>query len=170
MNSVDAHGWVPLHYAASSGSTEVCQSLVQWRADVNFALPDFSTPLMLSVEEGHLPASRLLVDSGADLMCRDENGFTAQERCDPRIKVEVAKILLSPSSARTRKEQCAAGASASSVEAGLENLPPPAKAVDKQVDKSDPYAAILEKASQQYRMLPNSVMHEVQAVPRPVAN
>mmetsp|Transcript_51664 Transcript_51664/g.122982 ORF Transcript_51664/g.122982 Transcript_51664/m.122982 type:complete len:330 (+) Transcript_51664:86-1075(+) len=81
----DEYGWAPLHYAASGGHVELCEILLQARADVNATLPDFSTPLMLAVEEGKMRTARLLLDNGARTRCKDEAGFTVLERCAPGL-------------------------------------------------------------------------------------
>lgn len=96
FNAPDAHGWTALHYCAANGNMEVCKLLVDHCSDVNSTLPDFSTPLMLAVEEGHLPIARFLLDNGALPRCKDEDGFNAQDRCDKSIKPELEKILSRP--------------------------------------------------------------------------
>ncbi|CAE8591986.1 unnamed protein product [Polarella glacialis] len=102
----DAHGWSALHYGAASGKLEVCKVLVDHCSDVNTTLPDFSTPLMLAVEEGHLPIAKLLLDNGAAPWCKDEDGFTAQDRCDKSVKAELSKLLAVPVSESYRKVGC----------------------------------------------------------------
>mmetsp|Transcript_109652 Transcript_109652/g.234304 ORF Transcript_109652/g.234304 Transcript_109652/m.234304 type:complete len:165 (+) Transcript_109652:144-638(+) len=106
VNTPDVHGWTALHYCAANGNLEVCRILVDHCSDVNMTLPDFSTPLMLAVEEGHLPIARLLLDNGALPKCKDEDGFTAQDRCDKSIKSELVKLLALPVSERYRKSDC----------------------------------------------------------------
>lgn len=84
----DTHGWAPLHYSSSSGQVEVCRLLLQFRGDANAALPDFSTPLMLAVDEAHMAVAKVLLQEGALTHCKDEDGFTAQSRCDPQVQEE----------------------------------------------------------------------------------
>mmetsp|Transcript_96912 Transcript_96912/g.274465 ORF Transcript_96912/g.274465 Transcript_96912/m.274465 type:complete len:180 (-) Transcript_96912:105-644(-) len=103
INTPDKHGWTALHYCAASGNLEVCRVLVDHCSDVNTTLPDFSTPLMLAVEEGHLTIAKLLLDNGALPKCKDEDGFTAQDRCDKSIKAELARLLAVPVSERYHK-------------------------------------------------------------------
>jgi hypothetical protein len=81
-------GWTALHYAASEGHLEVCQLLLNARGDANVELPDFSTPLMLAVEEGRLPVAELLLKNGARWQSKDEAGFTAMDRCAPDLRPE----------------------------------------------------------------------------------
>lgn len=79
----DLYGWSSLHYAASSGHFEVCRLLLEARGDANAELPDFSTPIMLAVEEGNIPVAELLLQHGARTRSKDEAGFTVMERCAP---------------------------------------------------------------------------------------
>jgi len=113
---------------------------------------------MLSLEEGHLAASRLLLESKADVTRRDENGFTAQDRCEPRIKVEIVELMAMSASARTRKEQCASSISAGSTDTSVENLSS-MNPIDKEVDISETHA-VLERAAQKYGMLPTTFIQE----------
>lgn len=109
VNAPDPHGWTALHYCAASGHLEVCKVLIDHCSDVNATLPDFSTPLMLAAEEGHLSIAKFLLDNGALPKCKDEDGFTAQDRCDKNIEGELRKLLALPISERYRKTSDAAG-------------------------------------------------------------
>eukprot|EP00930_Biecheleria_cincta_P025065 TRINITY_DN17881_c0_g1_i1.p1 TRINITY_DN17881_c0_g1~~TRINITY_DN17881_c0_g1_i1.p1 ORF type:complete len:163 (+),score=37.00 TRINITY_DN17881_c0_g1_i1:165-653(+) len=103
VNAPDAHGWLALHYGSASGNLQVCKALLEQCSDVNCTLNDFSTPLMLAVEEGHLAVAKLLLENGALPWCKDETGFTAQDRCDKTIQPDLAKLLASPTSDSYRK-------------------------------------------------------------------
>jgi len=92
----DEHGWAALHYGAAAGHVEVCATLLAAGCDVNATLPDRSTPLMLAVEEAHLLVAQLLLESGALIGCRDDEGFTAFDRCDEDIRDGFAKRVWSP--------------------------------------------------------------------------
>eukprot|EP00928_Gymnodinium_smaydae_P033876 TRINITY_DN2413_c0_g8_i1.p1 TRINITY_DN2413_c0_g8~~TRINITY_DN2413_c0_g8_i1.p1 ORF type:complete len:158 (-),score=34.68 TRINITY_DN2413_c0_g8_i1:137-610(-) len=103
VNAPDPHGWTALHYAAASGNLEVTRTLIDYCGDVNSTLPDLSTPLMLAVEEGHLSVADLLLTNGALVKVKDEDGFTAQDRCDKSIKDDLARLLAMPVSDQYRK-------------------------------------------------------------------
>jgi len=98
LNSIDLHGWSALHYGSAGGHLTVCKVLVESSCDVNMTLPDFSTPLMLAVEEGHLSIARYLLDGGALPHRKDEDGFTAHDRCDKSIQQALSKYLCLPGS------------------------------------------------------------------------
>lgn len=69
-NAVDGHGWSALHYSSASGQLELCKYLLSQSSDVNSTLNDFSTPLMLAVEEAHLEVAELLLKNGAMPWCK----------------------------------------------------------------------------------------------------
>eukprot|EP00928_Gymnodinium_smaydae_P006756 TRINITY_DN12409_c0_g1_i1.p1 TRINITY_DN12409_c0_g1~~TRINITY_DN12409_c0_g1_i1.p1 ORF type:complete len:580 (+),score=99.23 TRINITY_DN12409_c0_g1_i1:79-1740(+) len=87
----DDASWA-LHHAAVGGHVEVCRLLLESRGRADAFSRDFSTPLMLAVEEARLPVAKLLLGYGARADLKDENGFTALDRCDPRIRGEFAGL------------------------------------------------------------------------------
>lgn len=90
-NIADEAGWSPLHYSASSGHAEVSWLLLEFRADIEAMLPDRSTALMLAAEEAQRAVVRLLLQRGASTKSRDEDGFSALERCDPEVISELLR-------------------------------------------------------------------------------
>lgn len=89
----DEHGWAPLHWSACNGHVSMCELLLEFKADLEASLPDHSTPLMLAAEEAHLAVARLLLQRGALTACKDEDGFTALDRCDIEMRNEFASCL-----------------------------------------------------------------------------
>merc|ERR1719263_350558 len=89
----DAYGWSSLHYAACGGHFEVSRLLLEARGDANVELPDFSTPLMLAVEEGDIPVAELLLQHGARTRAKDEAGFTVMDRCAPAALHEFTALV-----------------------------------------------------------------------------
>jgi ankyrin repeat protein len=66
-------------YAAAENHIEVCEILIDYRADVNAVDKDGCTPLMMACESGNTAIVELLINSGADLEKRQSNfeGMTA---------------------------------------------------------------------------------------------
>jgi len=93
-NGRDEHGWAPLHYGASCGHFAACEALLEAGSDLEVQLPDLSTPLMLSAEEGYLDVARLLLERGTWAEQKDEDGFTALDRCEAATREEFAELLL----------------------------------------------------------------------------
>mmetsp|Transcript_12779 Transcript_12779/g.30588 ORF Transcript_12779/g.30588 Transcript_12779/m.30588 type:complete len:158 (+) Transcript_12779:105-578(+) len=79
--------------AAANGHMEVCKALIGSGCDINATTDDYSTPLMLAAEEGHLAICRLLLESGAMEAQKDENGFTAADRCDQTMKADFQLLV-----------------------------------------------------------------------------
>lgn len=96
-NTRDCAGWAPIHYAAAEGHLDVCALLLEAnKGDVNVASPDHSTPLMLAAEEGHLHVVRLLLsflDADLHLRRKDDDGFTALDRCADSIREDFESLL-----------------------------------------------------------------------------
>lgn len=90
----DEHGWSALHHAVAGCHFDVCQALVEFKADLQVQLPDLSTPLMLAADEGNIPLARLLLRAGALPGLRDDDGFTAQDRCESSLRPQFASVVL----------------------------------------------------------------------------
>jgi uncharacterized protein len=76
---VNREGWSPLHYASSSGHTDVIKFLLDNHAYIDAASPGNITPLMLAARHNQTTASRLLVEEGADPSLKSDQGFTAAD-------------------------------------------------------------------------------------------
>jgi hypothetical protein len=70
-------GWTPLHYASSTGQLEVAQYLIGNGAIIDSMSPSNTTPLMMAVLGGNEVLIKLLLDKGADLKLRNDQGLTA---------------------------------------------------------------------------------------------
>jgi ankyrin repeat protein len=77
-NSRDLSGRTPLSYAAEKGHFETVQELLIESGE-GWSSLDFSsrTPLSYAVENGNIEVVRLLVENGADLAAKGDNGETA---------------------------------------------------------------------------------------------
>jgi len=73
-------GWTPLHYAASAdheNSVEIAKLLLEHHAYIDAESPNKSTPLMLAAQYGSEAMVQLLLDAGADVQLRNQQGLTA---------------------------------------------------------------------------------------------
>ena len=70
-------GWTPLHYASSRGQLEVAQYLIANGAKIDSLSVSNTTPLMMAVIGSNETLIKLLLDKGADLKLRNDQGFTA---------------------------------------------------------------------------------------------
>eukprot|EP00930_Biecheleria_cincta_P047825 TRINITY_DN33223_c0_g1_i1.p1 TRINITY_DN33223_c0_g1~~TRINITY_DN33223_c0_g1_i1.p1 ORF type:complete len:187 (-),score=31.36 TRINITY_DN33223_c0_g1_i1:7-495(-) len=95
VDGKDRDGWQGLHYSASAGSVETCKLLLEFHADCNAVLPDLSTSLMLAADEAQIDVARLLLQNGALSKCKDEDGFTAAQRCDASVREEFERLISS---------------------------------------------------------------------------
>lgn len=78
--SVNKPGWTPLHYAASANhehSTEIVRLLLENHAYIDAESPNKSTPLMLAAQYGSEGMVKLLLDEGADVQLRNQQGLSA---------------------------------------------------------------------------------------------
>ena len=66
-----------LLFAASVGSEEAVQMLLQHKADLNFRGPNGQTALMMAAEKGHTNVVKMLMEAGANLYTRDCNDNNA---------------------------------------------------------------------------------------------
>jgi len=70
-------GWTPLHYAATSGHTELIQLLLDESAYIDAESPNGTTPLMMAARYGNAKAVQLLIDEGADILLKNQLGLSA---------------------------------------------------------------------------------------------
>ena len=79
---VDHIGWTPLHYACAKGHLDVAQFLIANGAIVDAMSAGNTTPLMMAVQSGNEQLVKLLLDKGADLQIRNNNGLSAIDIAD----------------------------------------------------------------------------------------
>jgi ankyrin repeat protein len=80
--NINSLGWTPLQYACTRGHLEVAEFLVVNGAKVNALSPNNSTALMMSVMSGNEYLVKYLLDNGADLKIRNQQGLTAIDFAD----------------------------------------------------------------------------------------
>jgi len=74
---INHEGWSALHYCAAEGRLEVCQYLLDQKADIDAASPNGTTPLMMAARQGHFDVVKLLLWEHADPQRKSESGQTA---------------------------------------------------------------------------------------------
>lgn len=74
---VNQEGWAALHYAAASGSDEIVDLLLKKSAAVNAPSPNGTTALMMAARAGHIMMVKRLLDAGANLTQKNEQGLNA---------------------------------------------------------------------------------------------
>jgi len=88
-------GWTPLHYAATSGQTEIVAYLIEQGAKVNALSESNTTPLMMAVRSGNIETVSVLLKNGADLQIVNNQGFTAIDVADLFGRGEISEGLSS---------------------------------------------------------------------------
>mmetsp|Transcript_21475 Transcript_21475/g.31148 ORF Transcript_21475/g.31148 Transcript_21475/m.31148 type:complete len:564 (-) Transcript_21475:167-1858(-) len=78
LNSTDAQGNTPMHWAARCGDTELMKTLVHHGAAINEKSPSDSRmqPIHWAASEGKISSIRFLVNSNVDIDSTDANGCT----------------------------------------------------------------------------------------------
>lgn len=77
---VNKTGWAPLHYAATHPdpvSADIVRRLLEAHAYIDAESPNRTTPLMMAAHYGHESVVQLLLDEGADVTMRNEQGLSA---------------------------------------------------------------------------------------------
>jgi uncharacterized protein len=74
---VNKTGWTPLHYAATGGHVEMIKLLLENHAYIDTESPNKTTPLMMAAQYGNAATVQLLIDEGADMAAKNDQGMTA---------------------------------------------------------------------------------------------
>jgi len=90
---VNKTGWTPLHYAATNGHLPVIELLLEQHAYIDPESPNGSTPLMMAAHYGSPAAVKLLLESGADPMIRNQLGLTAIDFANRANRKESAELI-----------------------------------------------------------------------------
>jgi ankyrin repeat protein len=90
---VNKPGWTPLHYAATNGHVDVMRLLLDESAYIDASSPNATTPLMMAAHYGTPSAVKLLLESGADPMLKNDQGLTAFDFANRANRRDVADII-----------------------------------------------------------------------------
>jgi ankyrin repeat protein len=91
--AVNKTGWTPLHYAATGGHLRVSAFLIGAHADVNAEAPNGTTPLMMAAMYGNGQTVKLLLESGADPLVRNDQGLGAEDFAQRAGREEALKMI-----------------------------------------------------------------------------
>jgi len=86
-------GCTSLHYAASLGHVDLCESLVRYGANPDAQTARLETPLHLAVSRGHPEVVALLLKYHARLDIRDKNGMTPLQQAEKFKKREIVLLI-----------------------------------------------------------------------------
>jgi len=74
---VNKPGWTPLHYAATKAHVPMMRLLLENHAFIDAPSPNGTTPLMMAAHYGTPPATKLLLEEGADPRLKNHLGLSA---------------------------------------------------------------------------------------------
>jgi ankyrin repeat protein len=92
---VNKTGWTPLHYASTNGHLAVISMLLENHAYIDAASPNNTTPLMMAAHYGTPEAVKLLLESGADPLLKNDLGLTAIDFAQKANRQDSAEIIAS---------------------------------------------------------------------------
>ncbi len=90
---VNKPGWAPLHYAATRGHIAVMYLLLEQNAYIDAASPNGTTPLMMAAHYGTPSAVKLLLESGADPLLKNQQDLSAIDFAQRANRADSAEII-----------------------------------------------------------------------------
>lgn len=94
LSSRDRYGWMPIHYAAWFGNTDVVQFLLREGCSPNVVNSDDRTPLHLSAIKGYPSVVEVLLSHPEmDINLVDKKGRTALELCEQKTSIEHSQVV-----------------------------------------------------------------------------
>ncbi|XP_026324021.1 ankyrin repeat domain-containing protein 39-like isoform X3 [Hyposmocoma kahamanoa] len=94
VNALDNAGYTALHYAARTGNTDICKTLLYNGADINATTNGKATPLHKAAAAGKLATVKFLIQTGACVDAQDVDGQTALHKAVENKNHELTAILL----------------------------------------------------------------------------
>jgi 26S proteasome non-ATPase regulatory subunit 10 len=92
---VDMDERTALHWAASSGSFEIVQFLIDQGAEADKADASGWTPLHIAVSAGHENVVRELIGAGADINRTNDKGITPLHYAASKSRIDIGRLLIS---------------------------------------------------------------------------
>ena len=87
-------GFTPLHIATSKRNLDMCQMLLEHKADVHARDNRGNTPLHLALYDDELEISRILLEYNAEVNSRNENGSTPLLIASSNGNIDLFRLLL----------------------------------------------------------------------------
>lgn len=94
LRAASGRGLMPLHQAAVTGQSAMCELLLERGAQVNCLDDDKNMPLHHAAAIGSVPSVQVLLGGGADIEARQANGLTALHWAAHKGHAEVLGVLL----------------------------------------------------------------------------
>ena len=95
LRSASGGGLMPLHQAAVTGQSAMCELLLDRGAQVDSLDEESNTPLHYAAASGSAASVKILLRSGADVTASQKQGLSAAHWAAHKGHIEVLKMLLS---------------------------------------------------------------------------
>lgn len=92
---VNKPGWTALHYAAAIGDCDIIKLLLDKSAYIDAESPNKTTPIMMAARTGQRAAVQLLMEAGADVSLKNEQGLSAADFAIRNEYPDIVKVLQS---------------------------------------------------------------------------
>ena len=86
--------FTPLHIAAEEGYLDMCQMLLDHKADVRMQDNQGNTPLHLALSGDHFDISRILLEYNAEVNSRNEDGYTPLLIASSNGNIDIFRLLV----------------------------------------------------------------------------
>ncbi|MFC1792774.1 ankyrin repeat domain-containing protein, partial [Planctomycetota bacterium] len=95
VDTADARGWTPLHWAAAGNHRNIAELLVSNGANINAVEDEWSqiTPLFVAAQKSSIDVAKYLIAHGANVNCTEDYPWTPLQRAAYHSK-EMVELLL----------------------------------------------------------------------------
>lgn len=94
IDEADMDGRTALHWAASTGATDIIRYLIDQKADVDKADSSGWTALHIAVSAGHEEIVQELVGAGADVNKRNDKGLSPLHYAASKSRIDIGRFLI----------------------------------------------------------------------------